>query len=111
MPLYRRFVAAWEKVADRTIWLCFHGTLEGNIGSICRNGLDPARRQGQALGPGEYFAGKAQTSVDYCKGGRKMLVFAVMTDRSGLTALQDQGDQILVISKPDHQLPLFVLSF
>ena len=54
-------------------------------------GLDPKRRAGQAHGPGEYFAGAghSQISVAYCKGGRKMIVFAVLVDRSGLTC--DKG--------------------
>lgn len=37
--------------------LVFHGTPERNIQSICRQGLDPKRRAGQAYGPGEYFGG------------------------------------------------------
>jgi hypothetical protein len=58
-PLYNRFVAAWARVADQTVVLGFHGTSEENIASICRTGLDPGRRQGQAMGPGEYFATNA----------------------------------------------------
>ena len=76
-----------------------HESLRGfqaNIDAICRNGLDPARRSGQAYGPGEYFgaAGNATISVAYCKGGRKMLVFAVLVDKSGLTL--DNGSIIVV---------------
>ena len=37
-----------------------------------------------------------------------MLVFAVLLDKSGLTT--DQGN-ILVIHKPEHQLPIFVITF
>ena len=41
-----------------------------------------------AAGPGEYFARgqHAEVAQAYCKGGRKMLVFAVLMDSSGLTA-------------------------
>ena len=53
-PLYNRFVTAWERVADQTVLLAFHGTAEQNIDSICQTGLDPSLRRGQALGPGEY---------------------------------------------------------
>ena len=37
-----------------------------------------------------------------------MIVFAVLVDRSGLTC--DKGS-IVVVNKPEHQLPLFVLTF
>ena len=37
-----------------------------------------------------------------------MLVFAVLVDRSGLTC--DKGS-IVVVNRPEHQLPLFVLTF
>ena len=37
-----------------------------------------------------------------------MLVFAVLLDKSGLTT--NQGN-IIVIHKPDHQLPIFVITF
>ena len=109
-PLYNRFVTAWERVQDQTVKLVFHGTAEANIGAILRNGLDPRRRSGQAHGPGEYFAGEKNSaiSVAYCRGGKKMLVFAVLVDRSGLTK---DSPQIVVINKPEHQLPLFVLTF
>ena len=109
-PLYNRFVESWQRVPDQTVKLCFHGTAEANIDAICRDGLDPARRSGQAYGPGEYFgaAGNATISIAYCKGGRKMLVFAVLVDKSGLTC--DNG-QIIVVNKPEYQLPLFVLTF
>ena len=108
-PLYNRFVESWQRVPDQTVKLCFHGTAEANIDAICRNGLDPAP-PGQAYGPGEYFgaAGNATISVAYCKGGRKMLVFAVLVDKSGLTL--DNGS-IIVVNKPEYQLPLFVLTF
>ena len=51
-----------------------------------RDGLDPNWRSGQAMGPGEYFGEQATTSLTYCKGGRKMLVFLVLLDPSGVTA-------------------------
>ena len=109
-PLYNRFVESWQRVPDQTVKLCFHGTAEANIDAICRDGLDPKRRSGQAYGPGEYFGapGNATISIAYCKGGRKMLVFAVLVDKSGLTC--DNG-QIIVVNKPEYQLPLFVLTF
>jgi hypothetical protein len=111
MPLYNRFAEAWQRVSDQTVVIAFHGTAEANIDSICRTGLDPAKRgsiSGQAYGAGEYFGATASVSIPYCKGGRKMLVVALLTDKSGLTA---NTGQIIVVNKPDHQLPLFVVTF
>jgi aerobic-type carbon monoxide dehydrogenase small subunit (CoxS/CutS family) len=49
----------------------------------------------------EYFAKDAAISVGYCRGGRKMLVFAVLTDKSGVTA---DANSILVVHRSEHQL-------
>lgn len=51
-PLYGRFAAALRRCADKRVQLVFHGTAEANIDAICREGLDPKRRAGQAMGPG-----------------------------------------------------------
>ena len=51
--LYERFVAAWAQVPSKLMRMVFHGTAEANVQAICRDGLDPQRRAGQALGPGE----------------------------------------------------------
>jgi hypothetical protein len=90
--------------------MCFHGTAEQNVAAICREGLDPKRRCGQALGPGEYFATNADVSLSYCKGGRKMLVFAVLMERGKRHGVQGAG-QVIISSRPEHQLPLFVVTF
>jgi hypothetical protein len=42
----------------------------------------------QAMGKGEYFGEDASTSVGYCKGGSKMLVFAVLTDKKEITTVR-----------------------
>lgn len=55
-PLYKQFVAARARCFDRRVQLVFHGTPAKNIDSICRNGLDPKRRAGQAMGPGGALA-------------------------------------------------------
>lgn len=107
-PLHDRFMNAWISVEDSTVELLFHGTPEHNIENICRQGLDPGKRHGQAHGPGEYFAVDASMSVGYCRGGRKLLVVAVIMDRTGLT--KDNGS-IVVLHKPKHHLPLFVVTF
>ncbi|KAK3236821.1 hypothetical protein CYMTET_53063 [Cymbomonas tetramitiformis] len=107
-PLYKRFVAAWERVRDRRIQCAFHGTPEENIEGICENGLDPMRRTVQAHGRGEYFGFTANRSKKYCKGGNKMLVFALLMDSSGV---RYKSNSCLVIHKSEHQLPLFVLTW
>ena len=111
-PLYKRFFAAWAHVPNKSMRLVFHGTSEENIDAICREGLDPKRRSGQALGPGEYFGGQPRISLGYCRGGRKMLVFAILTDPSGVTQFNEQiPGGVAVIHKPEHQLPLAVVTF
>ena len=106
--LYERFVAAWAQVPCKLMRMVFHGTAEANVAAICRDGLDPNRRSGQAMGPGEYFGEQATTSLTYCKGGRKMLVFLVLLDPSGVTAT---GQGVTVIHKPEFQLPIAVVTF
>ena len=85
--LYAKFAAAYNRARDQSIRLVFHGTAEANIDAICKHGLDPNRRgqHGQAHGRGEYFAEDSNISVAYCQGGKKMIVFAVLMDPSGLT--------------------------
>ena len=82
---YAEFRTAWERAQDKRIRMVFHGTPAHNAHSIAQHGLDPSRRRGQAMGPGEYFGTDAGTSLEYCRGGNTMLVFAVLMDRSGLT--------------------------
>mmetsp|Transcript_30002 Transcript_30002/g.80578 ORF Transcript_30002/g.80578 Transcript_30002/m.80578 type:complete len:406 (-) Transcript_30002:823-2040(-) len=110
-PLYERFYANYKNCKDKTIRLVFHGTAEKNIDSILRNSLDPKRRgvHGQAYGKGEYFAEDVALSLQYCQGGRKMLVFAVLMDDSGRRNVAERDD-IIVVHKPGHHLPLAVVS-
>jgi hypothetical protein len=56
----------------------------------------------RAPGKGEYFATDALTSAGYCAGGRKLLVCAVLTDSSGLTAHATRN--VLVVHKREHHL-------
>jgi hypothetical protein len=87
--LYARFVAAHGRASDKTIRLVFHGTPLSNVPAILQHGLDAGRRSGQAMGAGEYFGTDAETSLSYCRGqGMTMVIFAVLLDRSGLTAHQ-----------------------
>jgi len=110
--LYERFFAAWASAPNKRLRLVFHGTPEANVESICSEGLDPARRNGQAYGAGEYFGGDANVSLGYCRGGRKMIVFVVLLDPSGVTLEgPTPAGEMVVISKPEFQLPLAVITF
>ena len=91
--LYQRFFASWTAAPLKRLRMVFHGTAEANIHAICRDGLDPGRRGsavGQAYGPGEYFGGDASVSHGYCGGGRKMIIFVVLLDPSGVTTENEQ---------------------
>ena len=110
-PLYERFLRAWVET-DMNVRLVFHGTKEKNVGTICQHGLDPTfrgRGHGQVHGDGEYFANDAQVSVSYCDGGRVMLVFAVLTDPSGMKDVA--AHDIVVVHEVTHQLPLFKVRY
>ena len=113
------------------------GTSDANIASICRSGLDSKRRgkaHGQVGGAGEYFGKSVEVSAPYSHGSKRMIVFAILMDRSGITS-QDQARHThhpvartvpgvacmvripqghmgeIVINKADHQLPMAVLTF
>lgn len=109
-PLYERFFSCFKRCRDKTIKLVFHGTSEENVDAICRSSLDPQKRgkNGQALGKGEYFAEDLLISLPYCQGGRKLLVFAVIMDESGLRKHNTPG--VLVCHRPDHHLPIAVIT-
>ena len=77
-PLYEQFLKALTSVPDGTIELVFHGTAEENVGSILQNGLDENYRTHQMYGAGEYFATRTSGAHSHCKGGQRMLIFAVL---------------------------------
>lgn len=89
------------------IELVFHGTAVGNVKAILRDGLDPKRRSGQALGPGEYFAKDPLISIEYCKGGNSMLVVAVLMHNPGTT---DNGG-VVVVKNVAFRCPVFAVTF
>ena len=112
---YKAFVEEGKKCARSsdehfTVRVVFHGTASGNIDSILTNGLDQNLRRGQSHGQGEYFASNAAMSSTYCRGGNKMLVFAVISRDMDVRGQQnDQG--IVVVSDSNRQLPLGTLTF
>ena len=67
-----------------------------NVAAIIRDGLDPARRNGQSQGTGEYFADDPAMSVLFCQGDNTLLLFAVMMVRSdgGATRSTDSPNEM-----------------
>ena len=111
-PLYERFVAAWQRVPDKTLRLVFHATKDANMDAICRDGLNPAKRGaafGQVGGKGEYFGREVATSAPYSQGSRKMLIFAILMDRSGLTSMDRAHPGEIVINRREHQARSFLM--
>ena len=121
--LYKRFEESYyrlkSEMGNLRTKLVFHGTHSDNIGSILHFGLDDARRgiHGQVHGKGEYFAEKAKDSMMYCRGGTKMLVFAILVDESAKPEpnpkrhCDSRAMGIYVVNNLGFQLPLFTLTF
>ena len=121
--LYNRFEESYyrlkKEMGNLRTKLVFHGTHSDNIGSILHFGLDDARRgiHGQVHGKGEYFAEKAKDSMLYCRGGTKMLVFAILVDESAKPEpnpkrrCDSRQMGIYVVNNLGFQLPLFTLTF
>ena len=108
--LYARFKAkalTMPKDQRKTL-LAFHGTAEQNIDSICKNGYDSSKRSGQAYGPGEYFATTPDISLQYCRGGKKMLLNELLLGVAGTD--HTQHGTIVVMKDPVHDLPRFVIT-
>jgi len=125
-----RFVRAVERTLPNSakIALVFHGTSDRNVDAILKRGLDRFKRTGQAYGPGEYFSTEPGLSSSYCRGGKRMLVFAVVLPGDGSGPAPDEKDKkkgaaksppkygppphnIVVVENNDHQYPLGVLHF
>ncbi|KAL9188919.1 hypothetical protein ACHAXT_011409 [Thalassiosira profunda] len=107
----KRLCAASSKEGDKgsddhVVRIVFHGTSEANVESILCNGLDPSLRKGQAHGQGEYFANRPELPISYCRGGKAMVVFAVITTSSELRVRD-----IVVVTECNRQLPIATLSF
>ena len=112
--LFKRFERAFNNLpkSHRRICLAFHGTAEGNIDSICNNGYNPKLRgtsTGQTHGAGEYFATDPNTSLRYCKAGKKMLLNELLLGQSGMH--HTQHGAIIVMKDPNLELPRFVITF
>jgi hypothetical protein len=101
-----------KSFARRCLGLVFHGTATHNIPTILQNGLDAAKRKGQAYGPGEYFAKNPTTSISYCRGGLQMIVFVVVLPaqpKAGSFSVQPAD--YVVVENNAHHLAIGTLQF
>lgn len=105
---YARFATALEKSAEKEVRLLFHGTPECNIDSILSNGLDPNRRVRQLLGKGDYFGTSVAKCMTYCRGAKRILVFAVLMDAETVT---HNSNGTVVNNNAAYQLPLATIEF
>ena len=94
---------------ERKTCLGFHGTPSTNIPNICQNGYDSSKRSGQAYGAGEYFATTPDVSLNYCRGGKQMLLNELLLGKSGIH--HTKHSSIVVMKDPAHDLPRFVITF
>lgn len=75
----------------------FHGSPNvTNVQSICWDGLDPARRRGQAYGPGEYFSTDATVSSSYAGSSGYLTVFLLTKGPHNTTA----NDTYRIVNNP-----------
>ena len=139
--LVYRFNDAWEKISKKyekesrkfpreyvtTPMVAFHGTRQGNVPSIVRNGLlVPGGKSGidiahgSSLGIGIYLSPFPEFSFGYCDNGGKVLVCAVLQGRvyrygEGARLRNRQYDCItygdeMVIFDARHVLPCYVIT-
>ncbi|EJK47104.1 hypothetical protein THAOC_34200 [Thalassiosira oceanica] len=110
--MFQKFIVEGNKCCAQSceseVRLAFHGTAEWNIQPILRDGLNPSLRRGQSYGQGEYFGTNPSLSLGYCRGGHKMIVFAIITLDSDI---KGPAQNIAVVNKGERQLPVAVLSF
>ena len=113
--LFTKFKNRWNALPkhQRVTCLAFHGTPEKNIASICQNGYDPKLRSGQQYGKGEYFATTPDVPMNYCRGGKKIILNELLLGQHGThhTKHSASGSTYIVMKDPEHDLPRFVVSF
>lgn len=109
--LYKKFIKARDDlpVSDKKTILAFHGTADQNIDSICTNGYDESKRSRQYYGDGEYFATTPSKSLDYVKGGKRILLNELLLGQQGVHHKM-QGN-IVVMKNSAHDLPRFIITF
>lgn len=113
------FEAAYKAVVEQSggvpkFIFAWHGTRsDAGILSICRNGFDTSRRNGQVHGPGEYFGVSSEISHEYCFGNPRMLLCALISS----PVVTRSADFCYVVNNPlgegvgHHCVPLAVITF
>ena len=113
--LFNKFKQKWNSLpkSQRVTCLAFHGTTEKNIPNICQNGYDPKLRSGQVYGKGEYFATTPDVPIQYCRGGKKILLNELLLGQQNVhhTKQSVSGSTYIVMKYPEHDLPRFVVTF
>ena len=109
--LFKCFKQKWDSLPknQRVTCLGFHGTADKNISNICQNGYDKKLRSGQAYGAGEYFATTPDIPMNYCRGGKRMLLNELLLGQSGTH--HTKHNAIIVMKDPAHDLPRFIVTF
>ena len=103
---YIRFAAALSTAAVKSIRLGFHGTASSNVDTIARDGLNVEMRKAVKFGVGDYFAERLDVALPYSQGARRVLVFALLMEESGLTY---HGRDMIVIHKVEHEVPICIV--
>jgi len=95
--------------------IAFHGTSRAGIPAILCGGWDPARRAGQAYGPGEYFGATPNVPFGYVKDGETQMIVAGILPNAPRT--DHHGGEIVVVNNPpdnpttQYVVPLGVVIF
>jgi len=91
----------------------WHGTASlANVQGICWNGLDPNRRSGQSLGPGEYFSTDANVSLGYSSSSGYMIVCLLL--KGGHSTVHNTTIRVVnnpTAGDPTYCLPVGVVDF
>jgi hypothetical protein len=116
----QKFKNAWNaqslnrEIRFDYVW---HGTGSENICEICLHGFDPAKRNAQWYGAGEYFGANASISDGYCRAdgdGMKRMIVAIAL-RVPQTTFH-ANNTIVVVNNPtssstSYVLPVLVVTY
>ena len=86
----------------------WHGTgSDIAIDSILQTNLDPARRSGQACGPGEYFGIEASTSINSYSGNTKNVILFFVLKAPNI--FSTHGTFCYVVNNPLNKSSMYVI--
>jgi Poly(ADP-ribose) polymerase catalytic domain len=103
----QRFEKALLTIQDQDcLQVVFHGTKSCNVTSILQSGLDPNRRSGQSLGPGEYFAVDPMIAALYSYNSFDWESAHVIVCLAILPRTPVKDYNVVVINDPNHHVPI-----